>query len=82
MSWLLLVSGAVPLLVFAALLEAGVARAPSWFFDQWFKLMVAAVFGLLFVAYIVTLGWSRDDLRSTLLGRLLRSTQKPGRVGV
>jgi uncharacterized membrane protein SpoIIM required for sporulation len=78
----LLVSGAVPLLVLAALLEAGVARAPSWFFDQWFKLMVAAVFGSLFVAYIVALGWSRDDLRSTLLGRLLKSSQKPGRLGV
>jgi uncharacterized membrane protein SpoIIM required for sporulation len=49
---LLLVSGAVPLLAIAALLEAGVARAPDWFIGKGIKLVVAAVFGLAFFAWV------------------------------
>jgi uncharacterized membrane protein SpoIIM required for sporulation len=55
----LLVSGAVPLLVAAALIEAGVARAPDWFLSSGLKLAVAGVVGLSFVAYVALLGWGR-----------------------
>ena len=54
---LLLVAGAGPLLAVAALLEAGVARAPDWFISSGSKLAVAGIFGLLFAAYILLLGW-------------------------
>ncbi len=54
-----LVSGCVPLLAVAAVLEAGVARAPDWFLDSGFKLAVAALFGLCFVAYLFLIGWRR-----------------------
>jgi uncharacterized membrane protein SpoIIM required for sporulation len=54
---LLLVSGAVPLLAVAALLEAGVARAPDWFIGKGVKLAVAGVFGLLFLAWVLLPGW-------------------------
>jgi len=50
---LLLVSGCVPLLLAAAVLEAGVARAPDWFLASGLKLAVAGVFGLLFVIYLL-----------------------------
>jgi uncharacterized membrane protein SpoIIM required for sporulation len=56
---LLLVSGAVPLLAVAALLEAGVARAPDWFIGKGIKLAVAGVFGLLFLAWVLLPGWRR-----------------------
>jgi uncharacterized membrane protein SpoIIM required for sporulation len=54
---LLFVSGSLPLLIMAALLESVVARAPRWLLGDAFKLTVAAVFGTLFVAYLVLLGW-------------------------
>jgi uncharacterized membrane protein SpoIIM required for sporulation len=54
---LLLVAGCFPLLAVAALLEAGVARAPEWFLHSGLKLAVAGVFGVLFVAYVFLLGW-------------------------
>jgi hypothetical protein len=54
---LLLAFGCFPLLSVAAVLEAGVARAPDWFLSSGFKLAVAAVFGLLFIAYVLLLGW-------------------------
>jgi uncharacterized membrane protein SpoIIM required for sporulation len=53
----LLLFGCVPLLAVAACLEAGVARAPDWFLNKGLKLAVAGVFGLLFLAYILLLGW-------------------------
>ncbi len=56
----LLVSGAVPLLAVAGLLEAGVARAPDWIFSSALKLTVACVFGTLFLAYTLLLGWGRN----------------------
>jgi uncharacterized membrane protein SpoIIM required for sporulation len=54
---LLLVAGCLPLLAVAALLEAGVARAPDWFLGSGLKLAVAGMFGLLFVAYVALGGW-------------------------
>ncbi len=54
---LLLVAGCFPLLGAAAILEAGVARAPDWFLSSGLKLAVAGVVGLLFVAYVLLLGW-------------------------
>ncbi len=51
-----LVWGIVPLLAAAAVLEAAVARAPSWLLGNWLKLTVAAAIGLLFVAYIAFVG--------------------------
>jgi uncharacterized membrane protein SpoIIM required for sporulation len=56
---LLLVAGCLPLLAVAAVLEAVVARAPYRFLDSGFKLAVAAVVGLLFVAYVLLLGWGK-----------------------
>jgi uncharacterized membrane protein SpoIIM required for sporulation len=61
---LLLVAGCFPLLAVAAILEAGVARAPDWFLGRGLKLAVAGVFGLLFIVYVFLLGWgSRLDKR-------------------
>jgi uncharacterized membrane protein SpoIIM required for sporulation len=54
---LLLVAGCFPLLIVAAILEAGVARAPDRYLTSGFKLAVAAVFALLFVIYVGLLGW-------------------------
>ena len=56
----LLVSGTVPLLAVAGLLEAGVARAPDWLFPSMLKLTVACVFALLFLAYTLLLGWGKN----------------------
>ncbi len=56
----LLVSGAVPLLAVAGLLEAGVARAPDWLFPSMLKLTVACVFGVLFLVYTLLLGWGKN----------------------
>jgi uncharacterized membrane protein SpoIIM required for sporulation len=54
-----LVSGCVPMLAVAALLEAGVARAPDAFLDSGFKLLVAAFFALCFAAYVFLVGWRK-----------------------
>jgi uncharacterized membrane protein SpoIIM required for sporulation len=56
---LLLVSGCVPLLAVAGILEAGVARAPEWVFSSGFKLAVAGVFAVLFGVYVFLLGWGK-----------------------
>jgi uncharacterized membrane protein SpoIIM required for sporulation len=56
-----LVAGCVPLLAAAAVLEAGVARAPDWFQGKGIKLVVAAVVGLLFLAYILVPGWRQGQ---------------------
>ncbi len=56
---LMLVLGCVYLLAVAAVLEAGVARAPDWFLGRGLKLAVAGVFGVLFLAYVLLLGWGR-----------------------
>jgi uncharacterized membrane protein SpoIIM required for sporulation len=61
---LLLVSGCVPLLSAAAILEAYVARAPDWFISAGVKLGVAGVVGLLFAAYVCLGGWRSDTLPS------------------
>ena len=58
---LLLVAGCVPLLSAAAVLEAGVARAPDWFISGGVKLGVAAIVGLLFAAYVCLGGWRRQQ---------------------
>ncbi|HEV3261047.1 MAG TPA: stage II sporulation protein M [Gemmataceae bacterium] len=60
----LLVSGCFPLLAVAAILEAGVARAPYRVMDSGFKLAVAGVFGLLFVAYVLLPGWRKPAARA------------------
>jgi uncharacterized membrane protein SpoIIM required for sporulation len=57
---LLLVSGCFPLLIAAAILEAGVARAPDWFLSNGIKLGVAGVFALVFAAYTLLLGWGQS----------------------
>jgi uncharacterized membrane protein SpoIIM required for sporulation len=62
---ILLLFGCVPLLAVAACLEAGVARAPDWFLNRGVKLAVAGVFGLLFLAYILLLGWGRPAARES-----------------
>jgi uncharacterized membrane protein SpoIIM required for sporulation len=54
-----LVAGCFPLLAVAAVLEAGVARAPEWYLNSGVKLAVAALFALLFAAYVLLLGWGR-----------------------
>lgn len=56
----LLLFGCVPLLAVAAGLEAGVARAPDWFLTTGLKLAFAGIFGLLFLAYVLLLGWGRS----------------------
>jgi uncharacterized membrane protein SpoIIM required for sporulation len=56
----LLVSAAVPLLVVAGCLEAGVARAPDWLFPSLLKLTVACVVGLAFLVYTLLLGWGKN----------------------
>jgi uncharacterized membrane protein SpoIIM required for sporulation len=54
-----LVSGCVPLLVVAGVLEAGVARAPDWVLSSGVKLAVAGVFAVVFLAYTLLLGWGK-----------------------
>jgi uncharacterized membrane protein SpoIIM required for sporulation len=56
---LLLASGCVPLLAVAAVLEAGVARAPDWLLAKGIKLAIAGIGILLFLAYVLLLGWGR-----------------------
>jgi uncharacterized membrane protein SpoIIM required for sporulation len=60
---LLLASGCVPLLAVAAVLEAGVARAPDWFVGKGIKLAVAGIFALLFLAWVLLLGWGNPQTR-------------------
>jgi uncharacterized membrane protein SpoIIM required for sporulation len=60
-----LVAGCVPLLAVAAFLEAVVARAPSALLDSGFKLVVAALFGSVFVAYLVLVGRKRQPAKGT-----------------
>lgn len=55
----LLAAGCVPLLAVAAVLEAGVARAPDWFLGSGLKLACAGIFGLLFAVYVLLLGWGK-----------------------
>lgn len=57
---LLLVSGCLPLLAAAAVLEAGVARAPDWFLSSGVKLAVAGVVMVLFAVYVLLLGWKGE----------------------
>lgn len=64
----LLLFGCVPLLAVAACLEAGVARAPDWFLTKGLKLAFAGVFGLLFLAYILLLGWRLPATRESGAG--------------
>lgn len=59
-----LVVGCVPLLLVAAFLEAGVARAPDWVISSGVKLSVAGVFGVAFVAYVLLLGWKKSRVAS------------------
>jgi len=61
----LLLLGCVPLLAVAACLEAGVARAPDWFLGKGLKLAVAGIFALLFLAYILLLGWGKRAVRES-----------------
>lgn len=56
---LLMAAGCLPLLTAAALLEAGVARAPDWFLSRGLKLAVAGVVGVTFVAYVLLAGTRR-----------------------
>jgi uncharacterized membrane protein SpoIIM required for sporulation len=56
---LLLVSGCFPLLIAAAILEAGVARSPEWVLSSGVKLAVAGVFAVVFAAYTLLLGWGK-----------------------
>jgi uncharacterized membrane protein SpoIIM required for sporulation len=56
---ILLLAGCFPLLAVAAMLEAGVARAPVWFLSSGLKLAVAGLFGLLFLAYLLLVGRHR-----------------------
>jgi uncharacterized membrane protein SpoIIM required for sporulation len=55
-----LVAGCVPLLLVAAFLEAVVARAPNALLDSGFKLVVGALFGSAFLAYLLLFGWRRS----------------------
>jgi uncharacterized membrane protein SpoIIM required for sporulation len=54
---LYLVAGAVPLLMCAGVIEAGVARAPDWVINSGAKLGVAGVVALGFWAYVLLFGW-------------------------
>jgi uncharacterized membrane protein SpoIIM required for sporulation len=77
---LLLALGCFWLLAMAAVLEAGVARAPDWFLSSGLKLACAGVFGLLFFMYVFLVGWGKDSgltwLRSSM--SLLRFFGKAG----
>jgi uncharacterized membrane protein SpoIIM required for sporulation len=54
---LFLLAGAVPLLLCAGIIEAGVARAPDWVLSSGYKLAVAGVVSLTFFAYVTVFGW-------------------------
>lgn len=51
-----LAAGCVPLLLAAAVLEAGVARAPDWLLGRGLKLAAAGVVAVLFLAYVLLPG--------------------------
>jgi uncharacterized membrane protein SpoIIM required for sporulation len=76
---MLLAAGCVPLLLAAAVLEAGVARAPDWFLGRGLKLAVAGVFGLVFVAYVLLLGWGNSGARIAPLVYVSRPLNSSGR---
>ncbi|HEY7423665.1 MAG TPA: stage II sporulation protein M [Gemmataceae bacterium] len=59
----LMLFGCVPLLAVAACLEAGVARAPDFFLGKGLKLAIAGIFALLFLGYILLLGWGLPTTR-------------------
>jgi uncharacterized membrane protein SpoIIM required for sporulation len=61
----LMLFGCVPLLAAAACLEAGVARAPELFLGKGLKLAVAGVVALLFLAYILLLGWGNSAVQES-----------------
>ena len=65
---LFLVSGVVPLLAAAALLEAVVARAPDRYLGAGLKLATAGVVALGFATYVLVVGWKRVPNRSTEQG--------------
>ncbi len=54
---LFLLFGAVPLLMVAGVVEAGVARAPDWVISSGVKLAVAGTIAFLFLAYVLLFGW-------------------------
>jgi uncharacterized membrane protein SpoIIM required for sporulation len=54
---LYLLGGALPLLMVAGLVEAGVARAPDWVISSGVKLAVAGLIAFLFLSYVLLLGW-------------------------
>jgi uncharacterized membrane protein SpoIIM required for sporulation len=60
---ILMLFGCLPLLAVAACIEAGVARAPDWFISKGMKLAVAGVCALLFLIYVLLLGWGRNATR-------------------
>jgi uncharacterized membrane protein SpoIIM required for sporulation len=64
-----LVSGCIPLLAAAAALEAGVARAPTWFLDSGAKLAVAALFAMLFAGYLLLIGWGQTGTELAKAGQ-------------
>jgi uncharacterized membrane protein SpoIIM required for sporulation len=63
-----LVAGCFPLLTAAAILEAGVARAPEWFLDRGIKLGIAAVVGAAFFAYLILGGWGKTGTTLAQVG--------------
>jgi uncharacterized membrane protein SpoIIM required for sporulation len=56
---LLLVSGCLPLLTAAAIIEAGIARAPELYISSGIKLLVAGVVAVAVAAYVLLLGWRK-----------------------
>jgi uncharacterized membrane protein SpoIIM required for sporulation len=56
---LLLVSGCLPLLTAAAIIEAGIARAPESYISSGVKLLVAGIVAVAFAAYVMLLGWRK-----------------------
>ncbi len=61
---LAVLGGILPLLTAAALIEAGVARAPDTVIGSWAKLTVAGVVFVLFVAHILLFGWRKRARRT------------------
>jgi uncharacterized membrane protein SpoIIM required for sporulation len=57
-----LFGGCVPLLAMAGFLEMVVARASEGVFANNFKLAVGAIFALLFLGYLLLLGWGKNAM--------------------